>query len=228
MPMWLMTFIGGLMVGCMASIPPGPTAILCLQRNISKGMRSGFTTGLGIATSDTVYASIAFFSLSFVTGFIESNILLIKCIAGIFIAVFGVNIFLKKPDMQMRRNRSVTHKASWRDFASGYLLSFANPTYILVHMALIATVKSLGFYDTDANAFANASMILGIFAGCAGWWFLVSSVMKVVRPYFRPRHLFWINRIAGSIITLIGVALLISMISDLQIDLHFNEIFKAK
>lgn len=223
-----MTFIGGVMVGCMASMPPGPTAILCLQRNISKGIRSGITTGLGIATSDTFYASIAFFSLSFVTGFIESNMLLIKCIAGIFIAAFGVNIFLKKPDMQLRRNRSERDRANWRDYVSGFLLSFANPAYILVHVALIATVKSLGFYDTDGNAFSNASMILGIFTGCAGWWLILASIMKVVRKYFRPRHMLWINRISGIVITLIGVSLLISMISDLQIDIQFNEIFKTK
>ena len=216
------------MVGCMASMPPGPTAILCLQRNISKGIRSGITTGLGIATSDTFYASIAFFSLSFVTGFIESNMLLIKCIAGIFIAAFGVNIFLKKPDMQLRRNRSERDRANWRDYVSGFLLSFANPAYILVHVALIATVKSLGFYDTDGNAFSNASMILGIFTGCAGWWLILASIMKVVRKYFRPRHMLWINRISGIVITLIGVSLLISMISDLQIDIQFNEIFKTK
>lgn len=223
-----MTFIGGVMVGCMASMPPGPTAILCLQRNLSKGIRSGITTGLGIATSDTFYASIAFFSLSFVTGFIESNMLLIKCIAGIFIAAFGVNIFLKKPDMQLRRNRSERDRANWRDYVSGFLLSFANPAYILVHVALIATVKSLGFYDTDGNAFSNASMILGIFTGCAGWWLILASIMKVVRKYFRPRHMLWINRISGIVITLIGVSLLISMISDLQIDIQFNEIFKTK
>ena len=226
--MWLMTFIGGVMVGCMASMPPGPTAILCLQRNISKGIRSGITTGFGIATSDTFYASIAFFSLSFVTGFIESNMLLIKCIAGVCIAAFGVNIFLKKPDLRLRRNRSEKDRANWRDYVSGFLLSFANPAYILVHVALIATVKSLGFYDTDGNAFSNASMILGIFTGCAGWWLILASVMKVVRKYFRPRHMLWINRISGIIITLIGVSLLISMISDLQIDIQFNELFKTK
>lgn len=223
-----MTFIGGVMVGCMASMPPGPTAILCLQRNLSKGIRSGVITGLGIATSDTFYASIAFFSLSFVTGFIESNILLIKCIAGVFIAAFGVNIFMKKADLQIRRNRSGKDNAHWKDYISGFLLSFANPAYILVHVALIATVKSLGFYDTDGNAFSNASMILGIFTGCAGWWLIIASIMKMVRKYFRPRHMFWINRIAGIVITLIGVSLLISMISDLQIDIQFNEIFKTK
>ncbi len=223
-----MTFLGGLMVGCMASMPPGPTAILCLQRNISKGIRSGVVTGLGIATSDTLYASIAFFSLSFVTGFIEGNMLLIKCIAGIFIATFGVNIFLKKPQMQIRRNQAEKDKTDWRDYVSGFLLSFANPAYILVHVALIATVKSMGFYDADGNAFSNASMILGIFAGCSGWWFIIASVMKVVRKYFRPRHMLWINRISGIIITLIGVSLLISMISNLQIDIHFNELFKTK
>lgn len=223
-----MTFLGGLMVGCMASMPPGPTAILCIQRNISKGIRSGITTGLGIATSDTLYASIAFFSLSFVTGFIESNMLLIKCIAGIFISAFGVNIFLKKPQMQIRRNQAEKDKTDWRDYVSGFLLSFANPAYILVLVALIATVKSMGFYDADGNAFSNASMILGIFAGCSGWWLIIASVMKVVRKYFRPRHMLWINRISGIVITLIGVSLLISMISNLQIDIHFNELFKTK
>ena len=223
-----MTFLGGLMVGCMASMPPGPTAILCLQRNISKGIPSGIVTGLGIATSDTLYASIAFFSLSFVTGFIEGNMLLIKCIAGIFISAFGVNIFLKKPQMQIRRNQSEKDRTDWKDYVSGFLLSFANPAYILVHMALIATVKSMGFYDADGNAFSNASMILGIFAGCAGWWLIIASIMKVVRKYFRPRHMLWINRISGIIITLIGVSLLISMISNIQIDIHFNELFKAK
>lgn len=223
-----MTFLGGLMVGCMASMPPGPTAILCLQRNISKGIPSGIVTGLGIATSDTLYASIAFFSLSFVTGFIESNMLLIKCIAGIFISAFGVNIFLKKPQMQIRRNQSEKDRTDWKDYVSGFLLSFANPAYILVHVALIATVKSMGFYDSEESVFSNASMILGIFAGCSGWWLIIASIMKVVRRYFRPRHMLWINRISGIIITLIGVSLLISMISNIQIDIHFNELFKAK
>jgi threonine/homoserine/homoserine lactone efflux protein len=223
-----MTFIGGVMVGCMASMPPGPTAILCIQRNISKGVRSGITTGLGIATCDTFHASIAFLSLSFVTGFIESNMLLIKCIAGIFIAAFGVNIFLKKAHTQLRRNHSEKDRASWKDYASGFLMSFANPAYILVHIALIATVKSLGFYDTDEGPFSNASMILGIFMGCAGWWFALSSLFKMVRKYFRPRHLVLINRISGIIITLVGVSLIISMISNLQINFHLNEIFQTK
>lgn len=206
-------------------MPPGPTAILCIQRNISKGIRSGIITGLGIATCDTIYASIAFFSLSFVTGFIEGNMLLIKGVAGIFISIFGINIFLKKVTAQLRQNRSKKDSASWRDYVSGFLLSFANPTYILVHIALIATVKSMGFYDSDENVFSNASMILGILAGCAGWWFAISSIFKMVRKRFRPRHMLWINRISGIIITLVGVSLLISMISDLQFNLNFNEIF---
>lgn len=226
--MWLMAFLGGIMVGCMASMPPGPTAILCIQRNLSKGFRSGSVTGLGIATSDTIYAAIAFFSLSFVTGFIESNMLLIKCIAGVFIAIFGINIFLQKPTMQIRRNQTGKDRASWKDYVSGVLLGFANPTYILVHIALIASVKSLGFYDADGSLLSNASMILGIFAGCAGWWLIVASIMKLIRKHFRPRHMLIINRISGIVITLIGVSLIISMISDLQIDIQFNELFKAK
>lgn len=221
-----MTFIGGLIVGCMASIPPGPTAILCIQRNLSRGIRCGVVTGLGIAFCETVYASLAFFSLALVTGFIEDNMLLIKGVAGVFISIFGINIFLKKIAAQVRRNRAEGDSASWKDFASGFLLCAANPTYILVHVGLIATVKSMGLYDTSEGALSNASMIIGIFAGSFGWWFLVSSLMQLVRNRFRPRHMFWINRISGIVITLIGLSLLISMISDLNFNI--DDIFGSK
>lgn len=224
--MWLMTFIGGLIVGGMASIPPGPTAILCIQRNLSRGIRSGVITGLGIAFCETIYASLAFFSLSLVTGFIEDNMLLIKGIAGVFISIFGINIFLKKVSAQVRRNRGEGDSATWGDFISGFLLCAANPTYILVHVGLIATVKSLGLYDTSEGALSNASMIIGILAGSFGWWFLVASLIKLVRSRFRPRHMFWINRISGIVITLIGLSLLISMISDLNFNL--DDIFGSK
>lgn len=222
--MWLITFIGGLIVGAMASIPPGPTAILCIQRNLSRGIRSGVVTGAGIAFCETVYASLAFFSLSLVTGFIEDNMLIIKGVAGAFIAIFGINIFLKKVSTQLRRNRAEGDTANWKDFASGFLLCAANPTYILVHVGLIATVKSLGLYDTSEGPLSNASMIIGIFAGSLGWWVVVSLLMKLIRKRFRPRHMFWINRISGIVITLIGLSLLISMISDLNINI--DELFK--
>ncbi|MBQ8334883.1 MAG: LysE family translocator [Tidjanibacter sp.] len=223
--MWINVLIGGLMVGVMASVPPGPTCILTIQRNLSKGMRSGLLTGLGVATCDTLYSSIAFFSLAMVMSFVESHMLLIKGIAGFCITFFGVNIFLTNPAVQIRRNRNQAGKGGWQDYISGFLLGLSNPTYILAHVALIATVQAMGFSNPEGTVISNALMIIGVMGGCMAWWTLIAVLMKLVRKNFRPRHMLWINRIAGTIITLIGLSLIASMISDLNINIHLDDLF---
>ena len=60
----------GLVIGISASIPLGPIGVLVVQRTLNKGHLSGFVSGLGAALSDTIYAVIAGFSLSFIVGFI--------------------------------------------------------------------------------------------------------------------------------------------------------------
>jgi threonine/homoserine/homoserine lactone efflux protein len=53
-------------------------------------------------------------------------------------------------------------------------------------------------------------MILGFFSGAVFWWFVLTSSVSVFRSRFRPRHLLWINRIAGGLITSLGLAGIIS------------------
>ena len=55
-------FCGGILIGLVVSMfSIGPVGVLCIQRTLSKGQRSGFFSGLGAATADTVYATVAFF-----------------------------------------------------------------------------------------------------------------------------------------------------------------------
>ena len=71
-----------------------------------------------------VYATVAFFAIAFVHGFIEQNQLLLKIIGGAFVVVVGLYIFFQNPVVQIRRNRS--GKVSlWRDFLSIFLFTIA-------------------------------------------------------------------------------------------------------
>ena len=42
----------GIAIGVIISAPMGPVGILCVQRTLEKGRRTGFYTGLGAAISD--------------------------------------------------------------------------------------------------------------------------------------------------------------------------------
>ena len=189
MDMWLDIFLRGILIGLVVSMfSIGPVGVLCIQRTLSKGQRSGFFSGLGAATADTVYATVAFFAIAFVHGFIEQNQLLLKIIGGAFVVVVGLYIFFQNPVVQIRRNRS--GKVSlWRDFLSIFLFTIANPAISLVFVGLFAMFG----ISNDAGYINGVAMLVGVLAGAAGWWFLFTFVLNIYRKRFRPRYLLWMN-----------------------------------
>ena len=59
----LLLFLQGLLVGFLASVPLGPIGVICVQRTLSGTHKSGFFSGIGAATADTIFAALAVFSL---------------------------------------------------------------------------------------------------------------------------------------------------------------------
>ena len=221
--MWFTSsLISGIIVGFLASIPLGPIGVLCIQRTISKNQKAGFISGLGAATADSIFASVALFSLSIILGFIESHRIIITAVGGLCIIGVGINIFFKNPVVQIRRNRSGRTNL-WQDFLSIFLLTLTNPVFILVFIAFFA---SFGISTAEFNVGSGLSVILGVFLGSAGWWFLLTFVVSLFRHRFRPRHLLWINRIAGSLIILLGIAALASIF--IQIPEIWNVLERGK
>ncbi len=213
--MWFEIFFRGILIGLAASIPLGPIGILCIQRTLSKNQKSGFISGLGAATTDTLFAMIAFFSLSVVMSFIESNMTWIKIVGGICIIAVGANIFFSNPVVQIRRNRAGKSNP-WQDYVSVILFTITNPAYILVFVALFA---AFGISNDSLGEVSGMSMIVGIFAGCSLWWFALTTTVNLLRKKFRPRHLLWMNRISGALIMLLGGVAILSTI----LNFHLNE-----
>ena len=61
----------------------------------------------------------------------------------------------------------------------------------------------------------NVVILGGFLLGAMVWWVSLTSLINLFRRDFRPRHLIMINRIAGIIISALGVYTLISVIIDL-------------
>ena len=79
--MEFIALLKGFVIGLIASIPLGPIGVMCIQRTLSKNHRSGFVSGLGAATADSIFATIALFSLTVVMSFIENYIAILKALA---------------------------------------------------------------------------------------------------------------------------------------------------
>jgi threonine/homoserine/homoserine lactone efflux protein len=204
----------GYLVGLLASITLGPVGIMCIQRTLSKSRASGFVSGVGAATADMISAAVAYFFIAVVSSIIESYMQELKIVGGILVAAVGVHFFLKNPVVQIRRNRAGKSNLG-QDFASTFAITLTNPAYVLWLLVMFSALGinpgDMGVGEiTSSDVETGAQVILGFFAGAVSWWFVLTFVVALFRRRFRPRHLLWINRIAGATIVTLGAAAIIS------------------
>jgi len=205
--MELNLLIRGLIIGLVISIPIGPLGILCIQRTISKGRTSGFLSGMGIATADTIFALIAGLGISFIINFLKEQQLNFQILGGIVIISLGIKIFFANPIKQFRMRREQKGNL-FEDFFSVLLLALSNPVTALVFLSLFA---GLNLFGDPENHFNAITVIGGIFIGTTLSWFILSTVINMFRSRFRLRRLFWLNRITGSAIFFIGLMTIFSL-----------------
>ena len=191
--------IEGLIIGILVSIPMGPIGVLCIQRTIHQGRRSGFISGIGAASADSSFAFIAGFGLTFITDFFKEQQFYLMFGGAIVLVILGLNLFFKDTIKEIRKIR-FNKSNSFADFGSVFLLTLSNPITILF-FGLVFT----GLGIVKNNIMETGTLIGGIFLGAVLWWFLLSTLVSLFRNFFRIRIIFWLNKIAGILIILFGL-----------------------
>ena len=199
--------IKGLIVGFLASIPLGPVGVLCIQRTINKGRIYGLFSGLGAATIDSFFALVAAFGLTYIINFIEEQQFYIQLIGGVVIIILGVKIFNTNPIKQIRRHRKKKNKLI-EDYFSVFFLTLSNPLAIFLFVAAFAGIGIVSSDDSNVKSFL---IISGVFLGATSWWATLTFFVDLFRKRFRLKQLWWINKIAGLLIIMFGVAAMLAV-----------------
>lgn len=197
-------FLKGLLVGILVSVPMGPIGVLCVQKTVNKGKVLGFLSGLGAATADTLYASLAAFGVSFMTSFLSKNQLTMQIVGIVVLLYLGFRMVFSNPKKQFRYNQTSTSKRSFiKDYFSVFLITISNPLTIIFFGAAFTMLNLL---TTTNETNSNIFLVGGVFLGASFWWFLLTSFVDLFRKRFRLRNIFMLNRVSGIII--IGLSLL--------------------
>jgi len=196
--MFLTLIAKGILIGLLVSIPLGPIGVLVIQRTVNKSRIAGLLSGMGAALSDTVYAIIAGFSLTFIIDFIRENEILFQSIGAVVVLALGIHIFFKNPVTDLRRNklRGNTH---FQDIISSFLVTFSNPLTVFVFLAVFT---SSGVAINLEEPYHSFFVILGVFLGAFIWWFSLSGIVSLFKHKINLRILWWINKTAGVVIVL--------------------------
>lgn len=196
--MFITLIAKGILIGLMVSIPLGPIGVLVIQRTVNKSRTAGLLSGMGAALSDTIYAIIAGFSLTFVVDFIQKHEIIFQTLGALVVLVLGIHIFFKNPVSDLRRNR-LRGNTHLQDIISSFLVTFSNPLTVFVFLAVFTSSGIVISLEQPYHAFFA---ILGIFTGGFIWWFSLSGIVSMFRHKINLRILWWINKTAGAAIVL--------------------------
>jgi len=201
-------FFKGLIIGFLIAVPVGPVGVLCIQRTLNEGKKSGLISGLGAASADAVYGFVAAFGISLVSDFLAEHQLWLRIVSGVFLFALGLRIFLS----------GVAKKASsvigfWHAgiFGSTFVLTLLNPMTLLAF-----TVVFAGLAAVRSNTASTILLIAGVFIGSGLWWLTLSALAGLFHERLSHSNLAWLNKISGTIITVFGLLVLLSLLLKIR------------
>jgi len=203
----------GIILGLTVSMPLGPIGIILINRTIKRSMLSGFFSGLGMATADTLLAFLAGIGFTVIVSFINKERYIISVIAGLIILGVGLKVYLSNPVRDIR-NREKSEKSLWRDYYSVFVLSISNPYTIFIFVAFFSGVHVNGNVRPELVPFF---LIPGVLVGTISWWFFLSYFVSRFKKNIRLRLIVRINKVAGIVIMVIGVIVLLSVFTPVKL-----------
>ncbi|MEI2666008.1 LysE family translocator [Rossellomorea sp. LJF3] len=199
-------FFKSVMIGVAIAAPVGPVGIVCIQRTLAYGRRTGFLSGLGAATADALYGLIAVMGLTVVSGFLMAHQFWIQVWGGTFLLLLGWKTFTSQPPALHARGPDTP--SSVKGFLSVFLLTLTNPLTILAFIAIFGVFRVGGPDDF----LTSLTVVSGVFSGSALWWGILAFVGGWISSRIGPGSLKIINRAAGIVLTIFSVLFLIDLL----------------
>ncbi len=223
--MLIQIFLKGIVLGLAIAAPVGPIGILCIRRTLSQGWWTGFVSGLGAATADALYGSIAGFGLVTLSEFLVAQRTIMQSLGGLFLLYLGGRTVFAQtvapPSAQSSAGAIAPPPPQSRlsAYGSALALTLTNPATILSFVAMFAGL-GLGTAANPAAAQPRVhndawALILGVFLGSALWWLFLCSLIQQLRQHLSPPWLTGIHYGSGAILVLFGLVALLGALGVL-------------
>lgn len=202
-------FFKGIVIGLAIAAPVGPIGILCIRRTLAYGRASGFVSGLGAATADFAYGTIAAFGLTFISDFLLRESFWLRLIGGIFLLYLGSKTFTAKTQEDPRVQADEPKSKLLADYSSTFALTLTNPATIFSFLAIFA---AFGVASAKTNYSLAVVLAIGVLLGSAMWWLFLSGVTGLLKDRLQAGGLNAINKASGAVLAVFGLLALVSLL----------------
>lgn len=200
----------GLLIWFSIAAPVGPIGLLCIQRTVAYGRKSGLASGLGAATADGFYGIVAGFGLTAISTPLISLQVWVRLVGGVFLLYLGVKTFFS-PQAGVAAN--LPHSGLLSDYFSTVFLTITNPLTVLSFAAVFA---GAGLLSSGRDFGSAGALVAGLILGSVLWWVALSSGVSFFSARFTSRALGVVNKTAGAILVLFAVVAFAGILSTSQ------------
>jgi threonine/homoserine/homoserine lactone efflux protein len=157
-----------LLIGFSIAAPPGPVGVLCMQRTLRHGARTGFASGMGAACADACYGALGALGTGALIRLFTTQAPLIGWVGALGLGLLGLGMLRGGGRGSGGADTAtLTLAGAW---LSVFALTLTNPMTILSFAAVFA---ALGGGAVLAGP-EIAVMVSGVFCGSALWWGLLA------------------------------------------------------
>lgn len=176
----------------------GPVFFMLLETSVSRGWRAAIVLDLGVISADVFCILIAYFGSKDLALAIQNNPS-IYIFGGFFILIYGMIMFISKPNFKMR-NLNLVNQNYFKTFMNGFLLNILNIGVIVFWFFIVSTIVIQ--YPREEDTLLYMGIVLATF-------FIIDLgkifLAQKVKDSFTVRRIFWFKKTIGFILMIFGL-----------------------
>jgi threonine/homoserine/homoserine lactone efflux protein len=185
----------GIILGFTIAAAVGPISLLVIRRTLAEGRLIGLVSGIGVATADGTYGAIAAFGLTTLTDLLVDWRRALGLVGGVFLLWLAWRTLRSRPGEAATDPRPRDRRSLATAYVSTLGLTLTNPMTILSFVALF-----VGLGVTGREPASAAVLTLGVFAGSAVWWVILTTGVGALRSRITRTWLRRVNIASGLLI----------------------------
>ncbi|MGN6314727.1 LysE family translocator [Trinickia sp.] len=210
-----MLFIKSLAIGFSIAAPVGPIGMLCIQRSLSRGFRSGLATGMGAACADMIYGLLGALGIAGIAATVPALGIVLKIGGGAFLVWLAWAIARESKGAAPTAASAGPRTSVSRDFVTTFGLTLSNPMTIISFIGIFAALGPSTAAQAGAGWATVLPMVAGVFAGSAAWWLCLSGATAALGKKIPLSYVHGIARASALVIGVFGAVQFVSGVRGL-------------
>ena len=201
-------FFKSFFAGFAMCLPIGPISAIVIRKTVQYNRRNAFIPGIGSATADIFYGTIAGFGIAPLATFFSLYQKYFQLIAATILLIVAFKV-LKTTATQLAAKNNTQIKSPIKNFFLGFFLALFNPSTLFLMVTILTMLNAT---NQPHSIYTGISIIFGLFCGELLWWFSLTQITKWTQQKIGDKAPITINKFTGIFLLILSVAIVVKSV----------------